>query len=469
MMRKLAVASLIVVLVAVAVAPAAMAQYGFAMDVGINLVNLDPVNEASIVVSYYPIGTGTPTEIPDTIPAGGAVKYFPIPVGSGFNGSAVISSSTEIAAIVNEISTGYGGSYNGFDAGSTEVAAPIVMRGNGGYDTEISIQNTGSATADVYVSLVAGTYGTDYDMPSFQIEPNRAYRVYQGDQTQLGTRFVGSAQITATQPIAVVVNQINNANRTLLVYGGAADGYNRAAIPQVQHLNGGYNTGIQVQNVDATRPATITVTYTPNMAPGGTSFTPGPETATNVGPGETAVFNQWGFVHGYDWNAAPRYVGAAVVSTNQGDIPFVVNVNVLKGTVPAQASAYEGLDADSASTSFAAPILMSNNGGYSTSCLVLNPSETDTVTATMSFTPNAAAGITFQPVDEEFALDPGSFNQFRQFPTLGQWAAPPNNGARWVGAGEINGTGPVAVVCNQLNFNATDSDGLMSYVTIPLD
>ncbi|MBN1452883.1 MAG: hypothetical protein JW963_17830 [Anaerolineales bacterium] len=467
MIRKLSFALLAVMLMATFAVPV-LAQYNFAMDVGINLANLDPNNEANIVVSYYPMGTGTSTDIPDTIAAGGAAKYYPIPVGSGFNGSAVVSSDRPIAAIVNEISSAYGGSYNGFSSGSTDVAAPIVMRNNGGYSTEISIQNTGSSTADVDVVFSAGNYGNDYTMPTFQIEPNRVYRIYQGDQADLGTRFVGSAQISSGEPLAVVVNQINNTNRTLLVYSAAAQGFTTIAVPQVQNNNGGYDTGIQVQNVDATRPATITVTYGPNAAPGGTAFTPGVQTATNVQPGDTAIFNQWGNVYGYNWDTASRYVGAAVVSTDEGDIPLVVNVNILKLATPAQAAAYEGMNGDSTSTSFAAPILMSNNGGFSTSCLVLNPSDSASVDVTMSFTPNTAAGITFQPVDEFFTLDAGESNQFRQFPTLGQWAAD-NGGARWLGAGEINATGPIAVVCNQLNFNATSSDGLMSYIAVPLD
>ena len=94
----------------VAAVPSVVAQYDYAMSVGINLVNLDTVNEATIDVTYYPVDPdSTPTVIDDSIPAGGATKYFPIPMDDGFTGSAVVSSNTEIAAIVNEISDGYGG------------------------------------------------------------------------------------------------------------------------------------------------------------------------------------------------------------------------------------------------------------------------------------------------------------------------------------------------------------------------
>jgi hypothetical protein len=62
-------------------------------------------------------------------------------------------------------------------------------------------------------------------------------------------------------------------------------------------------------------------------------------------------------------------------------------------------------------------------------------------------------------------LGPGQSNQFRQFVnnSVNNW------NTRWVGSGEVTATGPVAVVCNQLNFSATSSDGLMSYVAFPLD
>jgi hypothetical protein len=464
MRHKITIGLVLVSLLVLAIAPMSQAQYGsFVMSVGINLVNLDPANAAAITIDFYPVGTGAAISVPDTIPAGGAAKYFPIPTGDGFNGSAVVSSDREIAAIVNEISSGYGGSYNGFSAGSTSFYAPIIMRNNGGYNTEISVQNTGSGTASVSISFVAGNFGTDYAMPAFNVEPNRAVRVYQGDQTQLGTRFVGSASITSNQPVVVVVNQINNTNRTLLVYSGFAAGYNRVAVPQVQHLNSNYNTGIQVQNVDPSRTAHVQVAYSANVAPGATAFTPGTESAA-VAPGETAVFNQWGNSHGYNWDAAPRYVGSAIVSTTEGDIPLVVNVNVLKGTAPAQAAAYEGINADSTATHLATPIIMSNNGGFSSSCLVLNPSSSASVNVTMSFTPNTA--ITSEAKgDESFSLGPGQSNQFRQFVNN----AVNNWNTRWVGSGEITASGPVAVVCNQLNFTATNSDGLMSYIAFPLD
>jgi len=468
MFRKISYALVVTAMLLVAAVPV-MAQYDFAMSVGINLVNLDPTNAATIGVTYYPVNTAeAPTTINDSIPAGGATKYFPIPVADGFTGSVVINSDTQVAAIVNEISSGYSGSYNGFSEGNTSFFAPIIMRANGGYSTEISVQNAGSGTASVGIEFVAGTYGTDYTMPNFTVQEGRAVRVDQATQTQLGVRFVGAATITADKPVVVVVNQINNAAKTLLVYGGFPSGNNRVAVAQVQHINSDYNTGIQVQNVHATNPATVTITYGPNVKPGGTAFTPGVETAY-VMPGETAVFNQWGNNHGYNWEAAAAYVGAAIVSSTQGDVPLVVNINVLKGVAPAQASAYEGLNADAAATNFSAPILMSNNGGFSTSCLVLNTATSGSpINVVMSFTPNTAAGITFQPVDESFTLAAGASNQFRQFPTLGQWAST-NGGARWVGSGEITAAGPIAVVCNQLNFNATSSDGLMSYSAFPLN
>jgi len=468
MRRKALYALMMIAMLLVAAVPV-MAQYDFSMTAGINLSNLDAVKVAEIVVTYYPIDTSqTPTAINDSIPAGGATKYFPIPVADGFTGSVVISSSTEIAAIVNVVSDGYSGAYNGFNEGAQEFFAPIIMRANGGYDTEISIQNAGSGTASVGVEFVASSHGTSYSMPNFDVEEGRAVRVYQGDMTQLGTRFVGSAKITADKAVVVVVNQINNTNKTLLTYGGSAGGYTRVAIPQVQHDNSGYFTGLQVQNVHSTDPATVVVTYGPNVKPGGAAYTPGVETAT-IQAGETAVFNQWGNNHGFNWDTAAAYVGAAVVSSQEGDIPLVVNVNVLKSTSPAQAAAYEGLDANSTALRYSAPILMSNNGGFSTSCLVLNTAESGgPITVDMSFTPNTAAGISFQPVEESFVLDPGESNQFRQFPTIGQWAST-NSGARWVGSGEVTATGPIAVVCNQLKFVSPTSDGLLSYSAFPLD
>ena len=134
-------------------------------------------------------------------------------VPSGTLTNAVIESTSAgfgaqpIVALVNE-SNAYNraASYIGFASGSTEVRAPIVMRRYFDFNTSIACQNVGSSATTMTIQY-GGIAGSN---TSPSIAAGGAHLFYQPNDSLLSNGFLGSATITASQPIVCVVNEDQN-------------------------------------------------------------------------------------------------------------------------------------------------------------------------------------------------------------------------------------------------------------------
>jgi hypothetical protein len=428
--------------------------FGLLWNSGISIANLTS-NEATVSITFYPQGGGAEVEYvsPDPLPADGSLKFFPLGMlDDGFVGSAVVSSSEPVAAIVNQLTTGGGGSYEGAAEGSLEATLPIIMRGNGGYNTTFTVQNTGSVDADVDITFTPATYGNaDTDGP-FTIGPGRSMTFDQSGDTELGTRFVGSAAVSSSQPVVVAVNQVNPTAKVVLSYRGFSQGSPTASLPTIQSNNSGYFTGVAVKNVGSLC-TDITVSFGPNIV--GT-FAPTPEEQTNVCAGESVNFNQWGG----QWTE--RYVGSATVTNSEGQ-DVVVNVNQVGFNAPSQGSAYSAFNPEQATQTIIIPTLMTNNGGYVTAFLVQNVAG-DGSTADFTVTFSTSLGSYTPVVETASGVADGEGVNFRQF--AGQWTDPSmNNGARWVGSAVVECTQRCVAVVNQLSTSPT-ADTLLTYTGI---
>jgi len=112
-----------------------------------------------------------------------------------------------LAVLVNESTDkNRAASYSGFTSGSTTVRAPIVMRRYYKYNTSITCQNIGTASATMSISY-GGISGTTTS-PSIPV--NGIHLFYQPADSLLSDGFIGSATITSTQPIVCVVNEDMN-------------------------------------------------------------------------------------------------------------------------------------------------------------------------------------------------------------------------------------------------------------------
>jgi hypothetical protein len=445
-MKKLGLALVVALLVAVFLVPAASAQ-SITWTSGFQVQNLS-TSTASIVVSYYnQDGSKNIPDVSDTISGMGSKTYFPISANSGFNGSVVVSSDQPIVAIANTLgnSPKYAASTEGFSEGSNSVKLPLIIKGNAGYYTWFNVQNAGSAAASVTVQYVPGSAGNAYTAPAVTVQPGAAATFNQRDLANLGAKFVGSAVVTSDQPVVATVMQVGETYTNMMGYNGFTEGSTAVSLPLVMANNGGYYTGVQVQNVGSAS-ATVTVDYGNNIAG---SFAPANETAT-LAPNESATFLQ----AGGQWGSN-KYVGSATITCPQ---PIVAIANQVKLGAPGGVSlgtAYNGFDASKATNKISAPLIMANNSGYYTGVQVQNVG-TSAVNITIEYGPNT--GGSYSPASATATIQPG--NSYNAIQNGGAWT-----GNKYVGSMTVtaaNSSDKIVMIVNQI-WPAAQGDQFMSY------
>jgi hypothetical protein len=249
-------------------------------------------------------------------------------LGTRFVGSATVTSNQPIAAIVNQ--TGLLASktlltYDGFgsSAGSTTINMPLIQNGNAGFFSGLSIQNLGATPTTITVDYGPNTRGTfqptDQTFTNVAAGATIAFNTaaaFGGNTT--AQRFVGSAKVTAANPLVGVVNQLGAISGSSYEAFNPSLATNKVSAPLLMANNGGFFTSVQCQNV-GNAPTTITLSYSPNTR--GT-FTPGNFTQTIAAGVSGAPINQLVAA------GTNRYVGSGTV-TASGNVPIVCVVNEL--------------------------------------------------------------------------------------------------------------------------------------------
>jgi hypothetical protein len=206
----------------------------------------------------------------------------------GFNGSATITSNTEIAAVVTQVGPTTVLIYNGFTEGTPNPIFPLVNTNNSGFQTGIALQNRGTTATNVTVTYTPSAAGTSCTETK-SIAPGAteyfaidSFRITQpGENCANGALFVGSGRVTANsanQPLVAIVNQLNSGTNR----GGSYSSLNAnnatatVVYPLIQDRVGGFFTGISLINVGDVA-TTITCTYrgTANNQPVTTTQTSG--------------------------------------------------------------------------------------------------------------------------------------------------------------------------------------------------
>lgn len=456
--------ALLLAMMALAV-PGANAQLGITWTTGFQVQNLSSSVAAISITFYQQNGTALPA-FSSNIPANGSVTYATLngtsgpSVPTGFNGSAVISSDQQVAAILNVLgNTGsYGGSASGISSGANKVGLPLILKNNGGFETWCSIQNAGTAAASVTVAFAPrdAVSGNAFTTAAVTVQPGASMTVDTSTISQLGTKFVGAGTVNSNQPMAAICNQTGlGASKNLLTYDGFGAGSANVRLPLVQNGNGSAtnlnSSGISVQNIGTTA-TNITVTFSPNTR--GT-FQPAAITFNNVAPGQTKTINTANATNntsapGFGGNiAALRYVGSGTVTNSAGQ-PLVAVVNQTGAT--RAGSAYEGFNPANATTKVSLPLLMNANGGFSTAFQCQNVGTTS-ATITVKYGPNSK-GTTVPP-------------NFTQTIAAGAAGVPINQAVplgtvRYVGSATVTSVGaPIVCVANQLGGGAGDQ--LLTY------
>jgi hypothetical protein len=380
--------------------------------------------------------------------------FFPInDAPAGFNGSLVISSDRDIRAVSNLLGSGAGNYFaatNGFQAGSTTLSLPLIMCGNNGFDTFFSVQNAGTAAANITINYAPGSNGAaGSETAAIPPGASKTFDQTAGSTTKNcstladGTgKFIGSATITSDQPVVAVVMQLNTTNfKVLMGYGGFTVGSSTVALPLVMANNNGFYTGIQVQNV-GTVATDVTIDYTANTAGAGNPT----DDTFNLAPGASQTLIQ----NGGQWVGVGKYVGGASI-TNSATQPLVAIVNQVLPS-PALGTAYEGFNPASATTKISAPLIMANNSTYYTGIQVQNVSG-GSVNVTIAYGPNTAGA--FDPADEVFTLAAGASKTIIQngsFPgngsTVNNWGT-----NKYIGSATITADGAVVAIVNQVSLS----------------
>ncbi|HEY76439.1 MAG TPA: hypothetical protein G4O00_09705 [Thermoflexia bacterium] len=188
----------------VAYAPVIMNNY-YGYNTALVIQNMGTA-DANVKITYSD-GTVKYTTIP---PGAADSRYTPLEgLATGLLTGAKIESTNgqPLAVLVNESTDkNRAASYSGFTSGSTTVRAPIVMRRYYKYNTSITCQNIGTASATMSISY-GGISGTTTS-PSIPV--NGIHLFYQPADSLLSDGFIGSATITSTQPIVCVVNEDMN-------------------------------------------------------------------------------------------------------------------------------------------------------------------------------------------------------------------------------------------------------------------
>jgi len=301
---------------------------------------------ATVRVSYLPGSAGSATSEVRTVQPGAATTFDQIGnagLGATFVGSAVVTSTQPIVSTAMQVANGSFKAvfvYNGFTAGSTSVALPLVMANNSGFFTGIQVQNAGTSATNVTITYssnsVAGMGTPVAEVASVPAGQSHTFLQAGGQWTG---KYVGSAIVTnsGAQPLVAIVNQVKTGVTSL---GSAYEGFNPASatskvsIPLVMANNSGYLTAIQVQNVGGS-PCSVNVTYAPNTVAGmGTPSVENHSIATN----QSFTY----FQAGGQWTG--RYVGSAVVSGASCSLLAIVNEVNLVTAANDQLDTYDGFN-----------------------------------------------------------------------------------------------------------------------------
>lgn len=156
---------------------------------------------ANVTITYSDGTVKTTTIEPDQAES----RYTPAEgLATGLLTGAKVESDQPIVLLVNESTDMHrAASYSGFASGSTTVRAPIVLRRYYDYNSSVTCQNLG--TEATVMSIAYGGISGTTDSPS--IEPNGIHMFYQRTDPLLSDGFIGSATVTADQPIVCIVNQ----------------------------------------------------------------------------------------------------------------------------------------------------------------------------------------------------------------------------------------------------------------------
>lgn len=253
------------------VKPVEAAGYGTTFTTSVTYMNVGTAS-AAISVDFYAEGATSVTKnYPVTdLPAGAATS---LSIGSvfttAFKGSAVMSSSQPLVATLVQVPAATSSVKNrpmssGFSGGSTSVLIPTVLKNKFNTHTIFSVQNAGSAAANVAVQFIPASDGTAYTHNISNLGVGAAAYIDMGTFTAAGGVFNGSVRITSAQPMVATSLELNIANDAVYAFEGVGSGAaNTLYMPSAlcSYPPTATTSSFAIQNTSTSAPTNVSVTY----------------------------------------------------------------------------------------------------------------------------------------------------------------------------------------------------------------
>lgn len=329
---------------------------------GISCLNLSSTS-TSATISFYDSNGTEVTSVPNQSFAPNSPWLLFTPsvsgLGSGFLGSAVVSSGQEAACSVNtQNAPGSGnrvGTSEGVSADNTGVKlyATQIVNALAGFNSYVSVQNAESTSTEVKATYF-NSNGSEAASQTVTIPANSSHVFYQ-DDGRLPANFIGSASFESTNGtsrLAGAVALYNTNTAQLLSFNTFKEGATKVYLPRLaKNLSGlGYTSGWACQNLGSSA-VNISMEIT-MLNQESNSTVSATISQNNVGAGQSWL--------GYLGNAtAPaidainRGFGSAIVTAN-GPIACTANEDN-RTTFNGQGSTYGGVPDGRQSTTMSFP------------------------------------------------------------------------------------------------------------------
>lgn len=377
--------------------------------VDFNIQNMG-TNPANIVVNFInPDGTSAGTKTFTEVAPGGSAYFNPafhtldggVSLPSGWWGSAIVNSSepvSVIATVANDLpgSQYVSDAYVGIGEPSTLVFAPIVMAKLGPWNTRMAIQNTGSSSANVEIQFISG--GTTVATQTISnLQPGASALVDQYDHPSL-SGFNGSAVISATQPVAVAVDEYKVTGGLLVSYAALPLSKASTTLYMPGYINayGPWTTDFTMINTGSSS-ASVQIQFTNGQV---LNCSIPPNGSIYLNP---AMNNYGGCTGG---PLATNFYGAATVNSSQ---PLVIAYNIANTLGPANlAIGYTAIPPSDVGTKIAVPLVENQySGGLWTTTFSVQVVGGGTANLTLKYVGNQG---TFQ-YDNVIVNNSKTFNQ----------------------------------------------------------
>ncbi|MCL5951101.1 MAG: hypothetical protein M1132_05140 [Chloroflexi bacterium] len=413
--------------------PRAIGPSGNTDTSSFTIQNID-TTQGTVLVDFYD-GSGNKIE-PNPL-NGGQANPIPLNPGQSFEVvtaqvpnltpgqySVVLSAGMKIGAIANILSTGsinFNESYSGLTQGATTFYMPAIVFNYYGWYSLISVQNVGSGTTNVTVSIkcLDGTIGT---LQKTGLAQNASVHFDLLAQTPTGfssgTSCNGSATITSSaQPVVAVDNQRVPTGGNMQSYSGVPSGATSYYVPALYNSYYGWNSSLNILKIGAGNQHVVV------------TFSDSGSTSCDLTDAVPSCLLYMPSKH-----PAAGYFGATITSNS---LPIVAVVNAANGS---QAQTYNAVPTSGATNASGIPAVMKAYYGWNTSVTCQN---VGAVATTFHVAYDGYAGNAYNTA-QTF-----SQGQTKEFYTPGESFLP--NGYR--GGMTVSGNAAGSLISCIVNFN----------------